>query len=353
MTGRAAAIQGGLAVAGLLAAHFTWQREPEHAPGSVTVIEAAKGDIGRIHYDDADNAVDLTRNGGGQTPVWIHLAPKHAPVEVRNPHEKAAPPPPPTNKATPPPRDLPGGDAAAKVFEQFAPLVSPRAFGVLDQTKLKELGLDAPKKTLEVTVKGDVRKYAISAPASTGSGEAFLRDLRDGRVYLMPRSLASDLANAAHLVDRRLHSFEPIDFNRIVVTAGGKKKEFVRMPGEPRANAGFAPAKTPDKADQMAKNWHDSVWRLFPADMLGRGEEPTGGKPAVAVRVDYFDGKDNVGWIELARGGEGGGEGMSTGEESAPGSDIYVRTEHTASWAKLGGGSGQLIADAQKLTATP
>ena len=45
-------------------------------------------------------------------------------------------------------------------------MISPRAFGSLDAAKLKELGLDAPKRKLEVTVKGEVRKYEIGQPAN-------------------------------------------------------------------------------------------------------------------------------------------------------------------------------------------
>lgn len=356
MTGRAAAIQGGLAVAGLLAAHFTWQREPEHAPGSVTVIDAGKSDIGRIHYEDDDSAVDLTRGHGGSDPaVWIHLVAKKPVTPIRNPHEKA---PATADKPTiPPPRDLPGSEAAAKLYDQFAPFVSPRAFGVLDKTKLKELGLDAPKKSLDVTVKGDVRKYEIGQPPTSAAvGESFLRDARDGRVYLMPRAMSTDLLNAAHLVDRRLHAFEPTDFRRFVVTAGGKQKELVRIGTDPRGNAGFAPAKTPDKPDQMAKNWQDSIWRLFPNEVLGRDEEPSGGKPKVVARIDYYDGKDRVGWLELARleptDHMSEGKGPSAADDAANG-EIFARSEHTAGWAKVGSSANQLITDAQKLVSSP
>ncbi len=38
----------------------------------------------------------------------------------------------------------------------------------------------------------------------------------------MPRGMLADLQNPAHLVDRRLHGFEPGDFDRMVLTAGGK-----------------------------------------------------------------------------------------------------------------------------------
>lgn len=76
MTGRAAAIQGGLATAGLLAVYLTWQREPERAPGAATVIDAVKAEVTHVHYADDSNSVDFERgqdNAGAA--IWIHLAP--------------------------------------------------------------------------------------------------------------------------------------------------------------------------------------------------------------------------------------------------------------------------------------
>ncbi|HVZ89486.1 MAG TPA: DUF4340 domain-containing protein [Polyangia bacterium] len=345
MTGRAAAIQGGLAAVGLLAASLTWQREPEHAPGAATVIEASKADITNVHYADNTTTVDFSRgHADDQSAVWIHLVTAENPP-MRPPGQKDAKPPAPP----PPPRDLLGSEQAAKVLDQFAPLVSPRAFGVLDAAKLKELGLEAPTRKLEITVKGDVRRYEIGQPDKAPGGESFLRDTRDNRVYLMPRGMLSDLQNPNHLVDRRLHAFEQGDFDRMVLSAGGKQKAYVQTDREARAKAAFAPAKTPDKHDQMAKNWHDAVWRVFPSDILGRGEDPAGGKPAVVLRVDYYDGKNSIGFMELARQEAAGS--VSEDSESANG-EIYARTEHTAGWLKLHNGA-QLLADAQKLLAAP
>jgi len=202
-----------------------------------------------------------------------------------------------------------------------------------------------------VTVKGEVHHFVIGQPEKATGGESFLRDTGDGQVYLMPRGMLSDLQNPNHLVDRRLHSFEPGDFDRMVLAAGGKSKDYLQLDREARAKAGFAPAKSPDKRDQMAKNWHDAVWRAFPSDILGRGEEPAGGKPTVVLRVDYFDGKSSLGYMELARAESPGGVSEEAAGEASSG-DVYARTEHTAGWLKLHNG-GQLVSDAQKLLAAP
>ncbi len=351
MTGRAAAIQGGLAVVGLLAAHLTWQREPEHAPGAATVIDASKNDVSSVHYADNNTAVDFQR-GNGDAAVWIHIIKgegslRHpaAPKDDKKKDDKAAKPP--AAAAPDTPRDLRGADQAAKLIDNFAPLISPRAFGVLDAAKLKELGLESPSRKLDVTVKGDVRHYEIGQPEKAPGGESFLRDTRDGRVYLMPRGMLADLQNPGHLIDRRLHGFELGDFDRIVISSNGKSKEYIQTDRQVRAKAALAPAKSPDKPDQMAKNWHDSLWRVFPADILGRNEQPAGGQPAPVMRVEYFDGKTSLGFVEFAR------EESSSGTSEEPSSaNVYVRSEHTAGWLKVPTGS-QLISDGQKLIGAP
>ncbi|HXU03717.1 MAG TPA: DUF4340 domain-containing protein [Polyangia bacterium] len=349
MTGRGLAVQGGLALVGLVTVYATWQREPERAPGAVTVIDASKSDVTLVHYEDDTTAVDLTRGKTGDDDgVWLHLVTK--PKTEAKPDPKADPKAakPATPPAPPPPRDLPGADNAKKLFEQFAPLVSMRAFGVLDAAKLKELGLDNPKRKVAVTVKGAVRDYEIGQPTTTSSGESFLRDIRDGRVYLMPRNLLTELQNASHLVDRRLHTLEITEFDRFKLSSGGKQKEFVSVGRESPKTIGFAPAKTPDKKDQMVKNWHDALWRIFPTELLGKGEEPPGGKLSIILRVDYTEKGKNVGWIEIGRVETASG----VTEDAAPTGDLYARTEHTAGWAKIPSG-GTVIPDAQKLIAAP
>jgi hypothetical protein len=354
VTGRSAAIQGGLAAIGLLAAHLTWQREPERAPGAVTVIDASKSDVSVVHYADKNTEVDFRRSGGGDkdVPLWIHIVKGDGALRHTNPGKdkakaqaQAQAQAKKDDSAEQPdtPRDLRGSDMAVRLVDNFGPLVSPRAFGVLDKAKLKELGLESPVRKLDVTVKGDVRHYEIGQPEKATGGESFLRDTRDGRVYLMPRGMLADLQNPGHLVDRRMHAFELADFDRIVITAGDKSKEYVQTDRQMRSKAAFAPAKSPDKPDQMAKNWHDSLWRAFPAEILGGGEEPAGGKPSTVLRVEYFDGKKSIGFDELARVESASG----VSEEPASG-DIYLRTEHSAGWMKLQTGN-QIVTDGQKL----
>jgi hypothetical protein len=343
VTGRAAALQGGLAALGLLAAHLTWQREPERAPGEVTVIDASKADVARVRWDDEENILGLERRTeGGEPVVWLHLEEKPKPVL---PAKQGAPTPPPTPPSTPP-RDVRGNADALKLADRFSPLVSPRAFGVLEGAKLKELGLDAPKRHLELVVRGDTRKYDVGIAMNAQNGEAFLRDQRDGRIYLMPRGLLNELGNGKRLVDPRLHVFETKEFDRIAVTAGGKRKELLHQGRDNFTTEGYAPVKTPDKRDAMAKNWHDNVWRTFPMEVLGKGELPKTGTLKTVVRVDYFEKGKSVGWLEIAR--LEGGAAIS-GEVSDL---LYARSEHTVGWTHLHA-NDQIVTDADRLAGAP
>jgi hypothetical protein len=345
MTGRSAALQGGLAAVGLVAAFATWQREPERAPGEAIVIDAPRNDVGRIRYEDEDNILGLDRRSEGAEPVvWLHLEEK---PKQAQPAKQGDPMPAPTPPSTPP-RDILGNADAVKLLERFAPLVSPRAFGVLDKKKLPELGLDEVKRHLEVVVRGETRKYDVGIAMHAQNSEAFLRDTRDGRIYLMPRGLLGELSNGKRLVDPRLHVFDSKEFDRIVVSAGGKKRELLHQGRENFSNEGYASAKTPDKRDQMAKNWHDSLWRTFPMEVLGKGELPKTGTLKPAVRVEYFEKGKSVGWIEVARL-EGG---TKTSDSSDPIDTLYARSEHTVGWTHLHSPES-LLTDAEKVAAAP
>ena len=187
-----------------------------------------------------------------------------------------------------------------------------------------------------MTARGETREFVMGQPATLGS-ETYLRDTKDGRVYLMSRALATDLQSASHrLVDRRLHAFKIPDFNRVTVKAGGKTRELVVTNGHDQATYKLASATTPDKPDEMARNWHEKIWLLFPTEILGKGELPPGGEPKVAVRVEYADRGKTVGWIEIGKvDAAPDPTPLSSSPAAAKPAELYGRTEHTAGWVKL------------------
>src|SRR5204863_7783579 len=111
------------------------------------------------------------------------------------------------------------------------------------------------KRWIEVTARGDQRGFAVGT--APGSYATYLRDDRDGRVYVLGGTLLSDLESApTRMVDRTLHALKAGDYDAVAVESGGKRRELVVISPETPATAKLASKKTPDKPDETAKNWH-------------------------------------------------------------------------------------------------
>jgi hypothetical protein len=366
MNSRAVGVQGGLALAGLISAYLTWQRQPELMAGEVFAVDIPKGDLEKVRYEDPDMKLwsEVRRDKDAEgTFIAVQLSGSDASgAQMPAGH--------PVVPLKVPDRTVRGNDSAQRLFERLAPLRATRALGVLDKAKLKDLGLDTTKKRLEIVARGTKRKFAI-APAPPGGSHPYVRDEGDGRVYIIDRSILQDMQSAsANLVERRMHSFKLEDVDRVVVSGpGGKKKEFKasrvdpQMPGIRLTPAGA------DKPDDMAKNWHDKVWNLFPAEVLGKGEVPKEGPPAGAVRVEYFSRGRPLGWTEVSKP-PAGSAGAAAAKPATPpdqaiseppkppgatppppsASDaLYARSEFTLGWVKLPQDANTILPDAEKL----
>lgn len=333
MRTRGAAIQGGLAAMGLLLAYSTWQREPERSPGEAMVLDAKRSDLEKVRYADDKKWIEMTMQKGPDGPeVWMHTSATDTP------------------KA--PEREVRGNESSLKLWEKLAPLRATRALGSLDQAKLKELGLDAPKKHLELTVRGQKHSFAAGQPAFYVS-EPYVLDESDKKVYVLGNGVLSDLDNAAsRFIDRTMHGFKANELDGVTVSSGGKKRELVQV-GEPsptQITIKLAPKKSPDKLDEQARNWHDKLWRLFPIDILGKGEMPAAGKPDLKLRVDYSYRGKALGFIEIGRvTPPPPAQNASSAPPPAP--EVYARTEHTAGWVKLSPSADDVLKEADKIAA--
>jgi hypothetical protein len=369
MKAKGAAIQGALALGALVAAYVTWQREPEAAPGEVVVLDLSRGELEKVRYEDDARWVELVRaegdavgirhaqkavapktppkpaasaDGGvadagvasapdaGSTPVVEHDDDHdHGPDETEPLSEPKA-----TEKGSPA-RNVRGNERAEKLFARFAPMRAARSLGVLKDDKLKELGLVDSKRKLEIVGRGGATTFTIST-ASPTVGSTYLRNDKDGRVYLASRTDIADLqAAATGLVDRRLHTFKPNEFDGLTVKVGEKQRELVHQvePGAPSGK--LAPKKTPDKPDDFARNWHDKLWRVAVIDVLGKDEVPASGAPTVVLRVDYLNRGKPQGFFELAKG-------------KNP-NELFARSEHTAGWVQIQASAADLLKEGERV----
>ncbi|HLL00228.1 MAG TPA: hypothetical protein VK539_06550 [Myxococcaceae bacterium] len=360
MNVRGVSLQAGLAAVGLVAAFLVWQREPKGLGGDVTVLDVSKRSLQKVRYDDATRFVELYRDAKDEETVWVRIGDKPPPppppaaqaadggVPGGSPDAGAvppgstdggtpgavaavppAPPPPPA-----PPRELRGNETARALWGRLAPLKGSRSLGEMDAKKLEELGLANSPRKLTLTVDGKEQALTLATATGNAWGPPYL--LRgDGQVFLLGPTLLPDLEGASNrLVDRRLHTFELGEFDSFTVTQGKNSRAFVVSGNAQQGPVTVAPQGAPDKPDEFVRTWHERVWRLVPVDFVGRGAEPPGGAPEELFRVEYKRGDTVRGHVTVARGARG---------------DLYMRTEHTESWAKLQAGVDTLAAEATKV----
>jgi hypothetical protein len=339
---RSAALQGGLAALGLVAAYVTWQRPKDTGKAaSVVIVDAAKNSLERVRYEDGTRAVTIEKKD--RFLVTLAFMPGKRPaafdaglsqVELDGgvdggvlANVKPAEPP--------PDRTVFANDRADTVWAKLTPFEGSRALGQLSAEKLDEVGLAKSERKLELTVAGLARRFTISRPVAGLIGN-YAQDEKSGDVFLISSSLFNDLdPNSQLLVDRRLHAFKPTEYDRFVVKAGNKEQAFVSTDADIAQTAKVARAATPDKADELAKNWHEKIWnRLIVTDVLAQGELPKAGEPTVRLRLEYSLKGQPKGWLEL---------GVDPGEAT------WARSENTPSWVAVHQGTEELMIEGAKL----
>lgn len=344
MTGRAVALQGGLALLGLAAAYFTWQRQPELQPGEVFVLDITKNDLEKIRFDDGDAKTWVELQLGSDENgsfVALRLSQREAP-------EAKKPTPTPTPGKPTPERVVRGSDAAKTLYQRFAPLRATRALGVLDQAKLKDLGLAATKKQITVVTRSGRRVFDL-APAPLGATDPYLRDQSDGRVFVVPRSILSDFqAATTSLVEHHLHGFRLEDADRASLAAGSVKKEYRVAHAADGRGVEIASTGAADKPDPAARTWHERAFGLWASESLGKGEMPVEGEPQARLRLDYSAHGRSLGWLVLAEAPFTPVESVSS-STPAPKKLFYARSESTLGWVKLSGDTDSLVAEGVKL----
>ena len=83
MNSKAVALQGGLALVGLVAAYFTWQRQPELQAGEVFVLDITKNELQTLRFDDEDAKtwVELRRDSDDNGSfIALRLSERAAPA---------------------------------------------------------------------------------------------------------------------------------------------------------------------------------------------------------------------------------------------------------------------------------
>ena len=361
MRGRPVVVQAAVTAGALALAVAVWLRPPPRgSPGEVPVAALGGGEVRAAHWDDGSHRVDVFRAPDERTVlVRIAVSPSlQAPdagvasgsaldAGLASPRADAgvraradggitdalraireAPPP--------PERELRGNDTAEQLLERLSPPMATRDLGVATPERRVALGLDGSSKRIRLeTGRGLATSRSLEFVVSTppGASGAYLMS-PDGHLWLVQDSLVQDLSAASsRLVDRRLHAFRSDEPDALQLQLDGRTRAFVvrKTQGATRV----APAENPDAQSPEATAFADRAWRLTPIEILGRGETPREGTPAVVLRVDYTRDRRPLGFLEVARAGN----------------EWYARTEHTVGWARLPAQSGTLREQAERLEA--
>lgn len=343
MKAQSAALQGALAVAGLIAAYVTWQRPKESSKAdTVTMVDANKNSLEKVRFADGTRAVTLTRKD--RMEVTLEFLPGKRPafdagiaqVQVDAGVDGGAVMANAPRMVEPPPdRTVYANERAENVWAKLSPLEATRALGKPPADKRDELGLVGSDRRLELTVSGQLRGFTISKPMKGLIG-LYADDDTSHEVFLLPSSLFNDLdPNSQLLVERKLHAFKASEFDAVTITIDGKSQKLLQTNAELAEKAKFARAETPERADELAKNWHDKLWtRLIVTEVLGKDELPKAGAPKLAVRLDYTSAGKPKGWVEL---------GID------PKDAVWARSENTLGWVGIHQGGEDLIIEAQKI----
>ncbi len=346
MKARSAALQGGLAVAGLVAAYVTWQRPTESLKqDAVVMIDASKNSLERVRYEDGVRSITVEKKDRLYVTL-AYLPGKRPTLEAPTPLDVTdagvdggtfvvAKPPEPA-----PDRTLFANERAETLWNRLTPFEATRALGKLPKEKLDELGVTDSERKLELTIAGGVTRFTISKPMNGLIGN-YAQNEKTGEVFLISSSIFNELdPNSQLLVERRLHTFKATEFDGFTVSAEGKSVAFLQTGADIPATTKVARAASPDKGDELAKNWHEKIWsRLIVTDVLQKGEQPKGGEPNVVLRVEYTNKGQPKGWLEL---------GIDPGTKA-----VWARSENTLSWVAVHQGAEDIALEGIKVMTAP
>jgi hypothetical protein len=194
-----------------------------------------------------------------------------------------------------------------------------RALGKVDAARASDFGLDKPEGTLKVKING--KEHVLSVGGNTpGSGERYAKYGPTGEVFAISGDLMQGLQYAdTRLMEREFHAFDDDTVTRIRLTKGSKSRELVRVAGKENA---WADAATPTKPDESVVNWMSKLQRARIVDYV-EAPNPPPGPDSMSVRLEYFVGSKNVGFLELYK--------LRPGPEG----EYVARSEHTRWYVKL------------------
>jgi hypothetical protein len=326
MAARGLVIHGAiLALAGALALR-TWTKDESVAPkaGETELWPLRVKDVQEVRFESKAGVIRVEPREDTAGKYFIGTVKK-------NPEPKKEPPPAGSAAITPekpPEPEEPKSSQfiatkeAEELVNQLAPLKALRVLGKLTDAQKEEFGFHQDEGKLFVRA-GGAERSLIFGGSTPGGTDRYAKDATSGNAYVVAGSILRDLTSAdQRLIQHDLHGWEAAAAKRVKITVGDAKRELVRSEASKDA---WAKPEEPGGKDETASNWLSKVERLRVTSYLSDKLEPA---PAIAdtvVRVDYYDERKPIGYVEIIR---------RPGE--TPDKQEYVaRTEHTRWYATV------------------
>ena len=171
-----------------------------------------------------------------------------------------------------------------------------------------------------------------------GGSERFVMDVKTQEVFVLAGGSLRDLeVGETSLMQRDLHRFEGKDAVGVLLTAGKRTREVVRLASSSKADE-WADAATPDRKDEAVGTWMVKVGQLRALEYVGdevalQASDPASTPPEDVLRLDLRgEGGKALGFVELLR---------VPGEKDK--FDYLVRTETTRVLVKVAQRLGEQV----------
>jgi len=294
---------------------WTAEDEPNKNPVAAELWSGRLSDLQRIEFRTDKKLVSLEPREDALGRYYVgSIETLKAPPAAVGPDAGAPTPP------TPPP---PSEEAGTKRFvsltksddlaKSLVTMKVSRVLGKLAKERLAGFGLDkADQGTLDVVIGG--KKHSLQLGEKTpGGSDRYVQNPETGEAYVMAGSIANDLQSAdSRLIERDFHDFADEKLSKVVLQAGGKRREIVRHGDEKDF---WSRPDSPETKDETVSNWMTKIDRLRVTNYL-ETPEPAPKPEDTVVRVEY-EGEHGkpLGFLELVR---------------QPGADAKDKTEYIA-----------------------
>jgi hypothetical protein len=310
-------VYGGVLVLSLGA---TWSRftaeETKGEKEGVVLLDEQQAELEAISFasPDLDVRFEVRKDTLGSYG-WVTVT-DHKQKKAK----EGEPPPPVETKVT----SFKAGSAGDKLMESMAPLMAMRELVGVDAAKLESFGLNASTTSLSVVAGGRTSTLELGGE-TYGAKDLYAKHRESSRFYVVDDELIKPLKFATtRLVERALFAYKVEEIDRIELSDGTRKVEWLQHNKEDRSADWWERLPAPGssdvgKKDETFSNWLEKALKVKSSSYVQVGEEPATtdpvfdltfavqGKPAETLHVlraenDWYAKSDfSRGLVKLTR----------------------------------------------------